>query len=143
MPKTYSSIWVHAIWTTKNRVPSLDKKFRVDLCKYIRENAHEKQMTVDMINGIEDHLHALIRLLPTQSVAEIMKQIKGASSNWINKNEIVNEKFKWQQGYGALTVSPREVDKIRRYIKNQEHHHKSWKLDEELGRFKYLKEKHQ
>jgi REP element-mobilizing transposase RayT len=59
MSKTYNSIWIHTIWTTKDRVPLLDKNFRVRLCSYVRENAKDKQIHVDMINGIEDHLHAL------------------------------------------------------------------------------------
>jgi REP element-mobilizing transposase RayT len=138
MPKTYSSIWIHTIWTTKGHVPLLDKNFRVDLCNYIRQNAQEKQIYVDMINGIEDHLHALVRLTTSQSVAEIMKQIKGSSSYWINDNELTSVKFNWQRGYGALSVSLHELDKIRKYIKKQEQHHKHWKLDEELERFMYL-----
>jgi REP element-mobilizing transposase RayT len=143
MPKTYSSIWIHTIWTTKNRIPLLNKDFRIDLCTFIRKNAQEKQIHLDMINGIEDHLHALISLLPTQSIAEAMQQIKGASSYWINKNELVNVKFRWQQGYGALSVSPHEIDKIRKYIKKQQQHHKHWNLEEELERFKHFNQESQ
>jgi REP element-mobilizing transposase RayT len=138
MSKTYTSIWIHAIWTTKERVALLDRSFRVDICSYIRENARENQMHVDTVNGIEDHLHALISMLPTQSVAQIMKQIKGTSSHWINENELTNVKFSWQRSYGALSVSPQEVDKIRKYIRKQEDHHKNWKLDEEFKRFKHF-----
>ena len=102
----------------------------------------EKGFIIDMINGIEDHLHGLIRLLPSQSIAEVMKQIKGASSYWINENKLLKIKFNWQQGYGALSVSPYQIDTIRNYIKKQEQHHKHWKLDDELRRFQSLDEKH-
>ncbi len=138
MPKTFSSVWIHAIWTTKERNPFLNKKFRVELCTNIRENTREKGMLVDMINAVEDHMHCLFRLLPPQSISEIMKQIKGASSFWINDNNLLPIKFKWQQGFGVLSVNPREVNKVRRYIKNQEQHHKKWHLDDELKRFLYF-----
>ena len=95
----------------------------------------EKGMIVDMVNGIEDHMHALIRLKPVQSPSKVMKQIKGTSAHWINSNELSVAKFQWQQGYGALSVSSDHLDKIRKYIKAQEYHHKSWKLEDELKRF--------
>ena len=141
MPKTYSSIWIHTIWTTKERNPLLARNFRIPLCSRIRENAMQKGFIIDMINGVEDHLHGLIHLLPSQSVAEVMKQIKGASSHWINENGLVKIKFNWQQGYGALSVSPSQIDSIRNYIKNQEQHHKHWKLEDELQKFQFLDKK--
>ena len=94
-------------------------------------------MIVDMINGIEDHMHAMVRLKPVQSISEVMKQIKGASARWINSKELLDMKFQWQQGYGALSVSPDDIDKVRKYIKNQEYHHRSWKLEDELKRFQH------
>jgi|AntRauTorcE11898_2_1112593.scaffolds.fasta_scaffold08887_2 REP element-mobilizing transposase RayT len=141
MPKTYSSIWIHVVWTTKNRHPLLRKRFRVDLCTYIRRNAMEKGIIVDMINGVEEHLHALVRFLPSQSISNAVKQIKGASSRWLNKNEFLDVKFSWQQGFGALSVSPSEINKIRNYIKKQEEHHKHWKLEDELKRFQHFEQK--
>ena len=138
MPKTFSSVWVHTIWTTKERNPLLNQTFRAELCTFIRKNTRKKEILVDMINGVEDHLHCLFRLLPRQSISEVMKQIKGASSFWINDNNLTPIKFKWQEGFGALSVSPGEIDKVRSYIKNQKQHHKKWHLDDELKRFLYF-----
>ena len=135
MPKTYSSIWIHLIWTTQDRRPLIAKGLNVELCTFIRKNTIEKGMIVDMINGIEDHMHAMVRLKPVQSISEVMKQIKGASARWINSKKLLDMKFQWQQGYGALSVSPNDIDKVRKYIKNQEYHHRSWKLEDELKRF--------
>ncbi|HLR31599.1 MAG TPA: IS200/IS605 family transposase [Fodinibius sp.] len=143
MPKTYSSIWIHLIWTTRNRRPLLAKSFNVELCTFIRKNTVEKGMIVDMVNGIEDHMHALIRLKPVQSVSEVMKQIKGASARWINEEELLRVKFQWQQGYGALSVTPNDIEKVRKYIKNQERHHQKWELEDELQRFRYFDEEPQ
>ena len=137
MPKTYSSIWIHLIWTTQDRRPLIAKGLNVELCTFIRKNTIEKGMIVDMINGIEDHMHAMVRLKPVQSISEVMKQIKGASARWINSKKLLDMKFQWQQGYGALSVSPNDIDKVRKYIKNQEYHHRSWKLEDELKRFQH------
>jgi len=96
-----------------------------------------------MINGVKEHMHALIRLKPVQSVSEVMKQIKGASARWINAEELLSLKFQWQQGYGALSVNPDDIDKVRKYIKNQRQHHKNWELEDELQRFRYFNEEAQ
>ncbi|MDX1618637.1 MAG: IS200/IS605 family transposase [Balneolaceae bacterium] len=132
MPKSYSSIWIHLIWTTKNRHPLLDKKFRRILYRYIKLNCEEKGYLIDTINGIEDHLHCLVRLLPGQKLSDMVRQIKGASSRWINVNGRLDLPFSWQRGYAAISVSPKQINNIRNYIRNQESHHEHWKLDEEF-----------
>lgn len=83
--KNYSSLWVHLIWTTKNRKSLLQKNWRISLFKFIKENANRKEIIIDTINGIEDHVHLLVRLLPRQSISNITKQCKGSSSRWINQ----------------------------------------------------------
>ena len=137
--KSYSSIWIHAVWTTKNRVPLLHKNFRIELFIQTKQNAEEYGYILDTLNGIEDHMHCLIRLLPDQKLTSVIKQIKGSSSHWINSRDLLNIAFAWQAGYGALSVSPSEVHKVRQYIIQQEKHHKKWNLDEELERFEYYR----
>jgi len=99
----------------------------------IKLDAIEKGIVVDTINGVEDHVHCLIRMRPAQTLSSIVKQIKGSSSRWVNKNGLLNVPFKWQTGYGAFSVSPADLDKVRKYICNQEQHHKTWELDRELS----------
>ncbi|GAA5523008.1 hypothetical protein Asal01_02976 [Fodinibius salicampi] len=135
--KSYSSIWIHLIWTTKSRMPLLHKHFRISLFKYMKENACQKGLVADMINGIEDHVHCLIRLLPDQKVSDFVKQIKGNSSRWINKKQYLEVPFSWQVGYGAISVSTNNLADIRQYIINQEKHQQHWKLEEELERFEF------
>lgn len=133
--KSYSSLWVHLIWTTKDRVPLLHKNFRVSLFRYTKQRAQQKEIVVDTINGIEDHVHCLVRLKATQSIAQIVKQLKGSSSRWISSKNVIKMPFAWQVGYGAISVSPSEINTVRQYIIHQEKHHSTWSLDREVQQF--------
>jgi REP element-mobilizing transposase RayT len=104
-----------------------------------KEYTSKNNVLLDIINGVEDHVHCLIRLKTTQSVADVIRMIKGESSFWINKNVILDEKFEWQDGYGVISVSPKEINGIRQYIYYQEAHHKNKSLKEELKEFKFTK----
>jgi REP element-mobilizing transposase RayT len=83
------------------------------------------------INGMPDHIHILFGMRPTQSLSDLMKQVKQDSSKWINNKNFVNGKFSWQAGFGAFSYSKSEVPKVINYIKNQELHHKSKTFQEE------------
>ena len=104
--------------------------------KHIKENAIQKGIYIDFINGYEDHCHCLISLNINQSIDKVMQLIKGESSFWINKNShlfpnLKGRKFEWQDEYFALSVSESVVYKVRNYIKNQEVHHKKKTFKEE------------
>jgi putative transposase len=131
----FSKVWVHLIWSTKNREPILDKKLRQNLFHYIKKESSEHDIYVDCIGGIEDHVHCLINLKPSQSISSIVKQLKGESSYWINLNQLSKVEFYWQSGFGAFSVSHYNVPKVRNYILNQEIHHKKISFDEELKKF--------
>jgi len=120
----YIRIWVHAVWGTKNRFPFLTKEINTTVLKHIRENAKEKNIYIDFINGHKEHLHCLISLNHDQSISRVMQLIKGEASYWINKNKITKEKFEWADEYYAVSVSDSQGNKVREYIKNQEEHHK-------------------
>jgi len=139
MPKSYSSIWVHLVWKTRNGLPLLAKQFRYKLNSYIKKNAREHGFIVDTVNGIEDHLHCLARLLPNQRVSDLMKQVKGASSRWINDGNFLDVKFAWTQGYGAFSVCSHDLERVRSYIRNQERHHSNLSLEKELQTLGYIK----
>ncbi|MEQ9090685.1 MAG: IS200/IS605 family transposase [Balneola sp.] len=132
MPKNLSIIWLHAIWSTKNRNKVLGKSFRFKLFKHVKEYAINNGIQLDIINGVEDHVHCLFRLKTSQSPAEVIKLIKGESSFWINKNVVLEDKFEWQVGYGIFSVDRSDVMKIRKYIYNQEEHHRGMDYGEEL-----------
>lgn len=133
----YLKINIHFVWSTKNREPFLNtKESRQLVWNHIRENAKEKGIYVDFVNGYEDHCHCLISLGVNQSVNKVMQLIKGESSFWINKNPnlfpgLNGRKFEWQNEYFALSVSESVLERVRSYIKNQEEHHHTKTFQEE------------
>lgn len=131
----FITIWIHLIWSTKNRQPLLTAKLRPQIFSHIRENAEEKGIYLDFINGHKEHVHLLISLNQTQTIAKIVHDLKGESSHWINQNKLSNFKFSWQEEYVAASVSHSAVDKVRDYIKNQEEHHRLKTFAEEYDLF--------
>ncbi|MEO9885360.1 MAG: IS200/IS605 family transposase [Balneola sp.] len=134
MPKTHSSVWLHIVWSTKLRKPLLFRSFRFDLFNYLKKYSVENDILLDVINGVEDHVHLLIRLKTTQKISEVLNLLKGTSSRWINLNANLKDTFQWQNGYGVFSVSEKDIPKVRNYIYNQEKHHKSVSYSEELNK---------
>ncbi len=128
-------VWLHFVWSTKNREPYLTDKIRPQVFQHIRENAREKGIFIDFINGYLDHAHCLISLGTDQTIEKIMQLIKGESSFWINKNNLCLTKFGWQDEYFVVSVSDSIVDKVRDYIKKQEEHHQQQTFQEEFEDF--------
>ena len=128
-------VWIHFVWSTKNRVPLLKTGIRKKVFKHIKENAKEKGIFMDSINGYTDHMHCLVSLGSEQTMSKIVQLIKGESSYWINKNEMCDEKFGWQDEYFAVSVSESQVEKVRQYIFNQEEHHQRKSFSDECDEF--------
>jgi putative transposase len=131
----YIKIWVHLIWSTKNRQPFLKKEIKSKVISHIKENAINKNIYLDFINGNIDHIHTLISLKSDQTIAKVAHLLKGESSHWINENKLLSSKFEWQEEYIAVSISHSAVNKIRDYIKNQEKHHKKISFAEEYQEF--------
>nr|WP_315173892.1 IS200/IS605 family transposase [uncultured Flavobacterium sp.] len=132
----FVKVYLHCVWSTKNRIPYLDSiELRQKVWNHIRENAVQKGIYIDFINGYSDHCHCLISLGVDQNIQKVIQLIKGESSFWINKNELTTEKFQWQEEYFAVSVSESVLDKVRDYIKNQEEHHKKKSFKEEYDEF--------
>jgi putative transposase len=131
----YAQIWIHLIFSTKNREPLITKDIKPILLNHIRENAKSKNIYIDFINAEKDHVHVLISLGLDQSIAKVAQLIKGESSFWMNKNKISKYKFEWQDEYIALSVSNSGIEKVRDYIKNQEEHHRVRTFAEEYDLF--------
>jgi len=132
---SYTKIWVHCVWTTKNRELLLRKNTREKVFTHIKENAADKGIYIDIVNGYSDHIHCLISLKRKQNIADCLQLIKGESSFWINSNKLVNKKFKWQDDYFAVSVSQSQLNKLRDYISNQEKHHQKKSFDDEYKEF--------
>ncbi|MGE0089581.1 MAG: IS200/IS605 family transposase [Bacteroidales bacterium] len=132
---SFVRIWVHFVWGTKNREALFNKDNILIIINHIKENAKQKGIYIDCINGGNDHLHCLISLNPNESTSKTVQLIKGESSFWINKNNLVKQKFEWGDEYFAVSVSDSSIHAIREYIRNQEEHHKKKTWTEEYEEF--------
>lgn len=95
----YVKVYIHFVWSTKNREPFLNtKELRLKVWQHIRENAREKEIFIDFINGYAEHCHCLISLGVDQTIQKTMQLLKGESAYWINKNQLTGSKFEWQAG---------------------------------------------
>lgn len=135
MRKSYTKLYIHCVWSTKNRVNSLNRTARVKIIKHIIENCHKKEILLLAINGFTDHIHILIDLNPSKSLSEIINLLKGESSHWINENNILSNYFNWQKRYSAFSVSNSIKYKVVQYINNQESHHKQMSYLDEIKKF--------
>ncbi|MEX2336868.1 MAG: IS200/IS605 family transposase [Fulvivirga sp.] len=131
----YVKIWLHVVWTTKNRKPLLQKSIRQSVFDHIKENALMKDIYLDFINGHFDHVHCLISLKADQAISKVVQLIKGEASFWINQQKLVENKFGWQDEYFVVSVSESHVNRVRNYIKNQEEHHRNKTFQEEYEEF--------
>ena len=127
----YVKIWIHAVWTTKNREPLLEPELRRTILTHIRENARKKEIFLDFINGHHEHVHALLSLNSNQSIDKVLMLLKGESSFWVNKSGLISGKFEWQDEYFAISVSESLVPRVRKYIAGQEEHHRRKTFQEE------------
>ena len=125
-------IWVHLVFATKKRAPFLNQNIRKDFFQHIKDNAKEKGIWLDCVNGYAEHVHCLISLDKEQNISKIAQLIKGESSHWINKNKLIQDKFIWQDDYWAASVSESHLKDLREYIFNQEKHHKKISFKEEI-----------
>lgn len=133
MGSTFSNLIYHLIFSTKNRVPIITDKFKTPLYQYIGGIIHKEKGVLLQIGGMPDHMHLLISLKPTHTLANIAKRIKGGSSLWLNQNYCMDEKFAWQEGYGVFSVSQSMVPTLGHYITNQEKHHQKYSFDDEIN----------
>ena len=128
-------VWLHFVWSTKNREPYLKDEIRQKVFEHIRTNARKKGIHLDFINGYVEHVHCLISLGTDQSIEKLMQLIKGESSFWINNQKLINAKFEWQEEYFVVSVNESSLESVRKYIANQEEHHKKVSFNEEFEDF--------
>jgi REP element-mobilizing transposase RayT len=135
MANTFSALFYHIIFSTKNREPWISREIEERIWKYIGGIARNHQMSALQIGGIDDHVHALINARPTFAPCEIAQLLKGESSKWIHNEFPKLRLFSWQDGYGAFTVSKSGVDNVIEYIRNQRVHHQRKTFQEEYLEF--------
>ena len=123
MSNTYTQIHIQAVFSVKYRKSIIKELWKNDLYKYIAGIIQNNGHKLLAINGMPDHIHILFGLRPAQSLSDLIQDIKGSSSKWINKEGFTNEKFSWQEGFGAFSYSKVVLPTIINYILLQEEHH--------------------
>ncbi|MDR3625694.1 MAG: IS200/IS605 family transposase [Ignavibacteriaceae bacterium] len=128
-------IWIHIVFGTKRRECFLTREVKNKLVCHIKENAEQKDIFIDEVNGAKDHIHCLISLGVDQNISKVVQLIKGESSFWINKNKLTGTQFEWADEYFAVSVSESQIDTVRNYIRNQDEHHQKKNYTEEYNEF--------
>jgi putative transposase len=129
MSHTYAQNVIHVVFSTKDRRKVITPEFQPRMWAYAAGICKKLGILVHAVGGMEDHIHFLIQIPASLSVAKAILTIKSNSSRWANKE---GHKFAWQQGYGAFSVSTSNVPAVIRYIQNQEAHHRKMDFDVEF-----------
>jgi REP element-mobilizing transposase RayT len=140
MGNTYSQIFIHLIFSTKHRTPSIKKEFEEELKSFIVKASKDHELEVLAVGGMPNHLHALLAMPPKFPVSKAAQIIKGSSSRWLNKHFFEKETFRWQRGYGAFSINKSLVPATTKYIQHQEGYHAEYTYQDE---FTAILEKHE
>jgi putative transposase len=124
MANTYHQIYLQTVFAVKYRNAVISKEWKSTIFGVIGNLINETNCKTIIVNGVEDHVHCFLGLKPVVSVSELMKTVKAKSSKYINDHKLTAERFEWQEGYGVFSYSQSSVDKVYKYIQNQEAHHK-------------------
>jgi REP element-mobilizing transposase RayT len=135
MANTYTQIHIQAIFAVKKRTGLIQKEWKDELYKYITGIIQNHDHKLLAINGMPDHLHTFFGMRPTQSLSDLMQDIKQDSSGWINKRKFLKDKFEWQSGFGAFSYSKSQASRVIAYVQNQEIHHRKITFLEEYKKF--------
>jgi REP element-mobilizing transposase RayT len=135
MANTYTSLYYHLIFSTRNRANAISQEIERRLWAYIGGVARKHHLTALQVGDVEDHLHALVISPPTLAPSQIAQFLKGDSSKWIHEEFPSLRDFAWQDGYGAFTVSKSNLPQVVRYIERQREHHRKQTFQEEYLEF--------
>ena len=141
MLHSHIRIWIHLIWATKNHNRVFNKDISQKLALHMINKAKNEKVSFISLNIQPEHIHGLINLPSDICLADFMQKIKGESSFWLNQEimqsrRLSKDKFSWQRGYGAYSVSASQLDIIKNYIRNQDSHHKRTTFMEEYEKWK-------
>lgn len=131
MANTYTQVHIQAVFSVQNRDCIIKQVWKEELYRYMTGIIQNKGHKLLAINGMPDHVHVFFGMRPTQSLSDLMQDIKGDSSKWINNKRLIKSRFSWQEGYGAFSYNKSSVDRVIDYIKNQELHHRKKTFIEE------------
>jgi REP element-mobilizing transposase RayT len=134
MANTYTQLNIHCVFAVKYRKAIIHSSWEERLHKYITGIVQNNGHKMLAINSATDHLHLFVGLNPKQSISDMMRLVKGDSSEFVNKYQLTDRKFQWQEGYGAFSNSHSQIDAVVKYILNQKEHHQHKTFREEYVR---------
>ena len=123
MSDTYTQLYIQLVFAVKGRNNFIQHAWDEELYKYITAIVQNDRHKMLAINGMPDHIHIFLGLNPAFSISDLVKDIKRASNNWINKKGFTKGKFEWQSGYGAFSYGKSQLDQVCKYVLNQKTHH--------------------
>lgn len=131
-------LFIHVICCVKNKEALLSKPVRTVLFAHIKKHGEENGIKALTVNGVDDHVHILLQMMPVQNLAQIMKSIRAESAGWINESRFMKGLFEWEDDFSALSVSPSSLKQVIDFIDKQEEHHKTKTLESELEVFQKI-----
>ncbi len=129
MPHSFTCNFVHVVFSTKQRAGTIPTNLQEQLWAYLFGIAKRIGITVLAIGGIENHVHMLISIPATHRLSEDIQKLKANSARWMNEQ---TSRFSWQEGYGAFSVSPSQVDRVQAYVRSQQKHHERHTFEDEF-----------
>jgi putative transposase len=135
MPQSLAKIYLHAVFSTKNRQPLLADGWRDELFCVLGGATNSLGCQSLIVGGVADHVHLLFQLGRTLTVADAIGKIKSTSSLWIGQTRAELSEFHWQAGYAVFSVSQSSLEAVRAYIRNQPEHHRKQSFQDELREF--------
>ena len=132
MPRSYTNLIYHIVFSTKDRKPLITNECEERLYEYIGGIIRGLGGILLLINGVDDHVHVLAKLRPDKSVSDVLRDLKSNASGWMHDVFPEAKDFSWQNGYGAFSVGPTEIERVKRYIANQKAHHGKKSFEDEF-----------
>lgn len=123
MSDTYTQLYIQIVFAVKGRNNFIQHAWEEQLYKYITAVVQNDKHKMLAINGMPDHIHIFLGLHPAIAIADLVKDIKRASNNWINEKRFIKGRFQWQEGYGAFSYGRSQIEHVCRYIQDQKSHH--------------------
>jgi putative transposase len=124
MPNTFSQIYLQFVFAVRRRQSLIPQQHKEELHKYITGLVEHRKAKMLAVHCMPDHIHLFVGFRPVMSISDFVKEIKVESNEFINRKKWLSDKFSWQEGYGVFSYSHSHIDKVIKYILNQEDHHK-------------------
>ena len=131
MPSTFSQIYIHVIFAVQGRENLIDPSYKDELEKYMTEILTRKEQKLYAISCMPDHVHFFVSMQPNIGLSDLVRDVKNNVSRFINQKDWMKEKFRWQKGFGAFSYGHSQIDRVVKYIQNQETHHSNRKFKQE------------